>query len=226
MKDLREQFESILHRAKIIQEGKDGTLHIGIFGGDRVDERVLTSLDFFQEKYPKIELSLLRGTNNDLIRGLFNSTIDVAFALKIDVEEKKWLVYKQLFSLNTILLVNVKHPLARKENLSLSDFRDDTFISISSDQSPAINSLLKQECEKAGFAPKIIDAPDTNSQILYLQAGKGVAICSLNNIAVYKSRIMPLPLRELKSLDFGIVWNSTNDNPCIELFVSAYELIE
>ena len=226
MKDLWEQYESILDSARNIHEGKSGTLRVGLFGGSRIDERILTLFDQFQEKFPKIELSLLRGSNNDLLRGLFNNTIDIAFALKIDVEDKKWLVYKELFSLDSLLFVNVKHPMAKKENLSLSDFRNETFVGISSKENPAINALLKIECEKAGFVPKVIEAPDISSQILYLEAGKGVAICSTNNTAPYKSRITPLNLRDLKPLVFGIVWNPLNENPCIEFFNSAYELIE
>ncbi len=226
MKNLSEKYDSILQSARNIHDGKDGTLRIGLFGGGRVDERLLTLFDHFQEKHPKIEIVLLRGNNSDLLRGLYNNTIDIAFALKIEVQDKKWLAYKELFSLDTVLLVNIKHPAVKKENLSLSDFKDETFVGISSKESPAINTLLLVECEKAGFTPKVIEAPDINSQILYLEAGKGVAVCSSNNIAAYKSRIAALSLSDLKSLAFVTVWNPDNDNPGIDLFNSTYELIK
>lgn len=226
MKNLWEQYESILENARNIHKGKAGTLRVGLFGGNRIDDRILTLFDQFQDKFPNIELSLQRGSNNDLFRGMFNNTIDIGFALKIDIIDKKWLAYKDLFSLDTVLFVNIKHPMAKKENLSLADFRNETFVGISSKENPAINELLKIECEKAGFVPKVIEAPDINSQILYLEAGKGVAICSSNNVSAYKSRITPLHLSDLKPLVFVIVWNPLNENPCIELFNSAYELIE
>ncbi len=226
MKGLWEQYEIILQKARYVHEGKTGTLRIGLSGSNRIDERILTLFDRFQETFPKIELSFLKGSNSDLIRSLFNNTIDILFALKIDVEDKNWLIYKELFSMETALYLNENHPMAKKENLSLSDFRNETFINISSKESPAINALLIMECEKAGFTPKVIDAPDLNSQILYMEAGKGVAICSTNNIAAYKSRLIPLRLRDLKPLEMVIAWNRMNDNPSIGLFDSTYELIK
>lgn len=225
MKDLWDQYEGILQKARNIHEGKDGALCVGLSGADRIDERILSLLEHFQEEYPKIDISLLRGGSNELLRGLFNNTIDITFSLKIEVEDKKWLVYKELFCVETALLVNAKHPMAKKGNLSLSDFRNETFVNISSKESPAINALLKIECEKAGFTPKMIDAPDINSQALYMETGKGVAICSANNISAYKNRIIPLHLSDLRPMALVMAWNPKNDNPCIEHFVSAYELI-
>lgn len=225
MKELSEQYENILQKARSIHEGKAGMLRIGLFGSDRIDERTLIIFDRFQEKFPGVELSLRRGSNSELLKWLSNNTIDIAFALKIDVEDKKWLILKDLYSLETVLLLSAKHPLATKENLSLFDFRNDIFVNISIKESPAVNALLKLECEKAGFTPKVVDAPDINSQILYLEAGKGVAICNLNNIAAYNSRIKTKRLPDLKPLELVFAWNRNNENPCIKLFDSVYDLI-
>ncbi len=226
IKELWEQYENILQKAAKIHEGKAGTLRIGLFGTNRMDERIISMFDRFQERFPEVELSLLRGGNSELLKGVSNNTIDIAFALKIDVEDKKWLAYREIFSLETVLLLTEKHPLSKREDLSLLDFKDDTFINISSKESPAINSLLKIECEKAGFTPKYIEASDIYSQILYLEAGKGVAISSVNNLAAYNNRIKAKVLRDLKPLETVMVWNQTNRNPCISSFVSVYESIE
>lgn len=226
IRELSERYESLLERARHIHEGKAGTLRIGIFGGYKIDERILTLFDRFQEKYPKVELSLQRGSNSEIIRGLFNHCIDIAFSLKIDVEDKDWLAYKELFTLDTVLVVNSRHPMAKKENLSLADFRNETFVSLSSKESPAINTLLNIVCEKAGFSPKVIEAPDTNTQLLYLETGMGVAIFSRNNAAMHRPRLTPLALPDLKPLVYVFAWNPENDNPCIELFNSTYELIK
>jgi len=226
LKGLREQYETILLKAQSIHEGKTGTLRIGLFSSDRIDEQTLIIFDRFQEKFPGVELSLQKGSTSELLKWLGNNTVDIAFALKIDVEDKKWLVYKELFCLETVLILSAKHPLAKKDDLSLFDFRHDTFVSISPKESPAVNALLKLECEKAGFTPKVIDAPDVNSQILYLEAGKGVAICNLNNIVAYNSRIQTVRIRELKPIELVLAWNRANENPCIEFFCSVYEPID
>ncbi len=83
-----------------------------------------------------------------------------------------------------------------------------------------------QECEKAGFAPRVLDAPDVNAQTLYLESGKGVAVGSINNTAAFNPRITMVRLRELRSLELVIAWNRKNNNPSVPFFRSVYEPIE
>lgn len=226
MKNLRDQFDNLLQKARSIHQGKSGTLRIGLISADRIDEKTLVLFDRFQEKYPGVDLLLRRGSHSELIQWLYNKTIDLSISLKIDILDKAWLDYKTLYSIESVLILNARHPLAKKEGLSLADFRDETFVNVSAKESPILNSMLKQECEKAGFIPNILDAPDVNAQTLYLESGKGVAIGSINNTAAFNPRITMVRLSDLRNLEQVVAWNRKNDNPSIPLFSSVYELIE
>ncbi len=226
MKGMQEQFENLLFKAQNIYQGKAGILRIGLISSDRIDERTLTIFDRFQEMFPGIELSLRRGSHSELLHWLHDNTLDFALALRLDASDKPWLVLEPLYSIESVLILTANHPLAQKESLSLIDFRDETFVNVSSKESPALNALLRQECEKAGFVPKVLEAPDVNSQILYLESGKGVAIGSENNTAGFSRRIAMVRLNDLKPLEIVIARNRENDNPCIALFLSVYEPIE
>lgn len=224
--DMREQFENLLQKAQSIHAGKTGMLSIGLLSSDRIDERTLNIFDRFQEKHSDIDLSLRRGSHSEVLQKLYDESLDLVFTLKVGVEDKPWLDYEKLYGMESVMILTSNHPLVHKENLSLNDFRNELFINVSSNESPTINAMLKRECEKAGFTPKALDAPDINAQILFLESGKGVAIGSVNNIAVFNSRITMVRLPELKPLDIVIAWNRSNTNPCISMFVSGYELIE
>lgn len=226
MKNLREQFDSLLQKAQSIHQGKSGTLRIGLIGADRIDERTLVLFDRFQEKYPSVELLLRRGSHSELLQWLYDKTLDLSLSLKIDVMDKQWLDYWTLYSVESVLLLNSKHSLANKEGLSLADFRDETFVNISARESPILNAMLKKECENAGFTPKMLDAQDVNAQTLLLESGKGVAVGSINNTAAFNPRIKKVQLSDLRPLDIAVAWNRKNDNPCIPLFRTVYELIE
>lgn len=225
LNNLRGQFENLLQRAKSVHQGKSGALRIGLIGADRIDERTLVLFDRFQEKYPGVDLLLRRGTHSELIQWLHNKTLDLSFSLKVDVMDKDWLDYKLLYSIESVLILNASHSLARREGLSLADFRNETFVNVSASESPVLNAMLKQECEKAGFTPRMLEAPDINAQTLYLESGKGVAIGSVNNMAAFNPRMTMVRLKELRSLELVAAWNRNNDNPCIPLFVAVYELI-
>jgi DNA-binding transcriptional LysR family regulator len=226
IKNLAEQFEHLLQKAQSTHQGKLGTLRIGLIGAERIDERILTMFDKFQEKYPGVDLLLRRGSHSELIKWLYNKTIDISFSLKIDVMNKEGLDYRYLYDVDSVLILNAAHPLAKRQGLSLIDFKDETFVNVSASESPVINAMLKQECEKAGFIPKIFDAADVNEQTLYLESGKGVAVCSINNTAAFNPRMTMLHLSNLRSLALVAAWNKKNDNPCIPYFSSVYELIE
>ena len=226
MKNLREQFDNLLQRAQSIHQGSSGTLRIGLIGSDRIDESILVLFERFQEKYPGIDLLLRRGSHSELLQWLYDKTIDLAFSLRLVVMDKEWLGYRTLHSIDSVLILNARHPLAKREGLSLSDFQDETFVNVSAKESPIINAMLRQECEKAGFTPRVLDAPDINAQTLYLESGKGVAIGSVNNTAAFNSRITMLHLSDLHPLELVVAWNKNNGNPCIPLFISVYELIK
>lgn len=226
MKAMQEQYDDLLYKARNIHQGKSGILRIGLISSDRIDERTLTIFDKFQEKFPGIELSLRRGSHSQLLQWLHDNSLDIAFALKLDVGDISWLAFEPLYSIESVLILTVNHPLAQKDNLSLIDFKNETFLNVSSKESPALNALLKHECEKAGFTPKVLDAPDVDAQILYLESGKGVAIGSVNNTAGFSQRLAMVSLSDLKPLEIVVARNMRNDNPCIALFLSVYEPIE
>ncbi len=223
LKSLQDQFESLVQQAKIISQGKAGTLRIGLSGANRIDERTLILFDRFQEKHPEVELLMRRGSNSELIQWLYEKTLDLTFSLKIDVADKELLNHRKLYDVESVLLVSAGHPLADKEGLSLADFRGETFINISARESPVLNAMLMQECKKAGFRPKVLDAPDVNSQTLYLESGRGVAIGSRNNTAAFNPRVAVVHLKELVPMEFVVAWNRDNENPCKQLFLSEYE---
>jgi DNA-binding transcriptional LysR family regulator len=152
---LLEQFDNYLHRARSIQEGKSGTLRIGLIGAERIDERALNLFDKFQEKYPGVDLLLRRGSHSELIKWLYNKTIDLSFSLKVDVMDKEGLDYRYLYNVDSVLILNAAHPLAKREGLTLSDFKDETFVNISANESPIINAMLKQECERPALYPNL-----------------------------------------------------------------------
>ena len=223
MLDLLDQFEHLLQKARSIQAGNSGTLVIGIISSDRIDDYSLKVIDNYKEMYPDVDLFLKRGSHGELVQWLYNNTVDLALALKIVVEDKPWLGMEKFQNVESVLILPKKHPLAERKNLSLKDFKDETFVSVSRNESSAINDLLKQECQKAGFIPKILEAPDINSQIMCLESGKGVSVCSVNNLATFNKHLTTLKLCDLKPMEMVIAFNRNNSNPCIGEFMASFE---
>jgi DNA-binding transcriptional LysR family regulator len=220
MKNLRDQFDNYLQMAQSTHQGKSGTLRMGISGAQQIDEHLLVLFSRFQQQYPNVDLQLRRGSHGEVIQWMYNNIVDLSFSLKIDIEDRQWLEYSNFSNIESVLVVNASHPLAKMEGLSLADFKEDTFINVSAAEAPIINAMLIKECEKAGFTPKILEAPDINTQTLYLELGKGVAVRSAANIVSLSPRMTMVRLADLRPLELVIAWNKTNFNPCIALFRS------
>lgn len=223
---LTDRYEVLLSSAQSIHAGKSGTLTVGLISSDRIDDRTLRALDRFQEANPRVELSLRRGNHSDLIRWLQDHTIDIAFCLEIDIADKPWISAAPFSSVDSVMLLSSTHPLLEKELLTLSDFRDEVFLNVSSKESPALNAMLATECEKAGFTPKTVDAANISEQLLYLESRRGVAIGSVNNTAGYNTSITMRQLPELRPMNIVVAHNVENQNPCTAVFYSGYEPIE
>lgn len=226
LKVITNQYESLLKSAQSIHEGRAGALTVGLISSDRIDDRTLRVFDRFQEHYPEAELSLRRGNHSELLRWLYDSTVDLAFCLEIDILDKPWIATVPLYGLDSVLILSSKHSLLAKATLSLSDFRDEVFLNVSSKESPALNNLLVVECQKSGFMPKVVEAANISEQLLLLESGKGVAIGSINNTAAYNTNLTMVNLPDLKPMQLVIARNVNNPNPCITMFHSGYEPIE
>jgi DNA-binding transcriptional LysR family regulator len=226
LQEIIQQYEELLKTAQSIHSGHAGSLNVGLISSDRIDNRMLRVLDFFHDHYPDVELALRRGSHSELVRWLYDNTVDLAFCLETEVADKPWVQSVPLYSIDSVLILSSKHSLLKKNVLTLSDFKDEVFINVSSRESAALNALLTVECQKAGFTPKVVEAENISEQTLLLESGKGVAIGSINNTACYNSNLTFVHLPELRPLPLVMAWNVNNPNPCAETFRSAYEPIE
>lgn len=128
----------------------------------------------YQKLKPDISLALQEIETNQLINTLKQKQVDAAFIRtmmpeKLDFE--KIIIAQESFT----VCLNKEHPFANKNEIKLSDLKDETFIML------AKNSLLYEPvinlCRKAGFDPKISFVSDRMSLILQMVENKqGVAI--------------------------------------------------
>lgn len=223
MQKISVYYNELINKAASIYEGKSGKLNIGFLDSERIDERVIMIIEKFHEEYPNVELNYRRGSYRELVTWLKDDCIDISITLLIDVIDKKWIEYTELYKAQPVLVVSAQHPLsdADVETLCLFDFRNDTFIGLSSDDSKAVSELLINECIKEDFDPQILHAPDLKTQLLWLEIGRGVAIASVNSLSVANPRLKPLKLKDLIPISYAVAWNKENKSLRISNFLSC-----
>ena len=80
------------------------------------------------------------------------------------------------------VVVHKDHRLANASYVKLSDFKDDTFIMVSPEDSEESPNLIIDACKMSGFNPQVKFASSVQEEMLWVQAGVGVCILDSRNL--------------------------------------------
>ena len=115
------QQRAALEELSAMDLGAVGEVRLGL-GGSMAGEVGPLAICRFQEKYPRIRISLSGGLTDTLIRELRRGEIDlVAGVATPDWRLDDELEAEQLFPARTVVLARRGHPLARRTNLTLEE---------------------------------------------------------------------------------------------------------
>ena len=104
----------------------------------------------FQALYPKTHLRLEEGAQEHLITGLHAGRFDLVLLYRLDMPDDLDVI--ELARLKPYVLLNAKHALAKRKQISLHDLADDPLILL--DVLPS-RTYFTRILENAGITPKI-----------------------------------------------------------------------
>ena len=112
---------------------------------------------------------------NDIEKLLLEGEIDIALAISSSLFNTKELKGRNIASIVNLLFFGKMHALASKDDLTLSDFKDETFI-VFEGEFIDTRKLVMDFCAPYGFQPKVRIVPNIESMIFEVETGGGVAI--------------------------------------------------
>lgn len=207
-------YEKMMLEVDKVRKGLDGKLKIGFLDGQMLGRRIKEILDQFSAEHPNIELEFFRDTEHGLIKKLHQQKLDVAVMLELQVKNSPDLLFNDLFRLTTYMIAAKDHPFAGREDVAITDLRNDTFIYTRDSE---ITNLLITNCRKAGFEPHMIYVDDIQTQSLYLEMGKGIAGYNEYHTCFYSPNVSTFRVKEIPGAQFVAVWSKSNYNPAIAM---------
>jgi DNA-binding transcriptional LysR family regulator len=199
--------EEATRQARRIGHGEYGTLAIG-FIGSWSHEWMPRVLKRFRGKYPEIEVTLTEIHPSQQLEALLARTLDVGLVGPIAGKPPAGLSL-ECFS-EECLFVGMPndHRLARLPKVSLTELRDEPFIFTAEKNSPNYRSLISRMCERAGFAPRVVQEVDrARTGVQYVAAGFGISIFAehISRLPAPGVRFVPLsaPVQKMR---YGIAW--------------------
>ena len=159
----------------------------------------------FQSTFPNIQLMLEEREASTILPALNDHQFDLAFVRDnyLDVEQYHVLeVDRDKF----MVTLSVKHPLATRTSISLSELANENFIMF--DKGTIVHELAVDVCRQAGFVPRIFYASLRVESILGLVASQSGIALIMEKIFQYHKHpdVIAIPLREIVESKIVLVY--------------------
>ncbi|MCU6762306.1 HTH-type transcriptional regulator gltC [uncultured Roseburia sp.] len=222
---LLEEFERIYNeynlaiaKAANSFEGMSGELNIGILEGAYVGDLFPEVLRHFARFYPQVKINLRNYSFNALIEKLYSNELDMIITLRFDVEGRDKIQFEIIEHTRDHVVVHKDHRLANAKYVKLSDFKDDTIMMVSTEDSEMSPKLILDKCKSCGFNPKVKFASSLQEEMLWVEAGVGVCILDTRNSLYKNSTVRFLEVDQISDPSLTLAWNVDKYNPMKEIF--------
>lgn len=220
LKSIASDYQTLVEKALALHRGFAGCLNIGMIEGQLLCPPYSVGLNKFHDTYPDVMVNLSRHTIAGLRRALSDGEVDIGFAASFNISDMDELDHITVGRAKTYLVVPKKHPLADKDNLTLEDFKNDTFLTLSADESTVIN-------RNTGSWGKVhtLEAPNISALALWLEAGYGIFPLNINHSLRNNPNLVFKDIPGLGESIEIIAWKKDNKSPLIKLFLEQFQEI-
>lgn len=225
LKELGLIFQKRYRAAKMLDEGVEGVLKLGLYSDMRVEilEKYIAE---FIEKYPNIHLQFECVPTGQIDSYIREQTHDIVFLHDFDVVESSDYKYRWICDTRQFLVYGAKHPLAQKENLQFSDFKDELIWNVKDRNGKRYQENKASVFQHYGISHwKEVSAPNIGTVLFNVQMGNGCFLldsCTLTLNDKYFKKLMLDD--EISRVKINMAWNKNNTNAAIALFVGmVYE---
>lgn len=226
---LLEEFEKIYNdynlaiaKAASSFEGISGELNIGILDGAYVGDLFPPVLRHFAEYYPQVKINLRNYSFNALIENLYSNKLDMIITLLFDVKDRDKIHCEVIEKTRDHIVVHKNHRLAGAKYVKMSDFKDDTFIMVSTEDSEMSPKLILDSFKGNGVMPKVKFASSIQEEMLWVEAGVGVCMLDSRNTLHDNPNVRFLDVDQVSDPSLTLAWNVDNYNPMKEIFADVF----
>lgn len=218
-------------QARLANQGLSGTLKLGYLSTQHINAQCAEHIAAFERKYQNIHVTIQYANFKTLLDKLRHGEIDMAVSATFDVENEPDLCHQEFVRVKNLLVIPESYPLRRpelrtKEHLDLSEFDQETFLTLTEEESRYITPLITHSCAQAGFVPKLLEAPDFETLLLWLELGRGLFALNEEHMVYRSSQIRTVELPEFPPITLSAVWLRQHENPCVSLLAGELPKLE
>lgn len=216
--EITERIEKALEKSEQAIFGEFSSIVIGCLNGMDTDEFLPGIINSFKSRYPDTKLVFERHSWKTLREKLINGAIDVAFTLSFEVDDSLGILWSNISKTTPSIVMSSAHPLAKRNDITLSDLKNENFVVISRDESPRAFDSIINLCRKYGFTPKIVkQLPNVESMLLSVEYGLGITLID-SNVRLFNNDKFRIYNIEGDSANIVMAWKKDSNNPIVPFF--------
>jgi DNA-binding transcriptional LysR family regulator len=170
------QAEHAKIRARRTARGEVGRIAVGFTTSAPFHPLVARAIREFRERRPDVSFVLEESSSADMVSGLRDERLDVAF-IRSGLVDPAGITVHPLLQEDMVAAFPAGHRLAKRPRLTLKDLADDTFILYRRPDGRGLYDVIIAACSEAGFSPHVgQEAPRIVSTLNLVAAGLGITI--------------------------------------------------
>jgi len=212
------QFNTLVERVRSGSNTVRGCVNIGCIEGWDLSSFYPKFSSFIAEKYPNLKLNLSGFDHEHIFSALHRGEVDVIITTENLLRGREGVSSAPLVQRQGMLLFSAYHPLAQKEELSLSDFENETFYATAAPSVKEVTMEILSLCGEADFVPKIEHVPTLSAAYMKLSSGQGVLLCNDWMMAKNNPIFAHLVLDTKRQV--SLAWLTDNHSTAAHLFIN------
>ncbi len=219
---LMESLNHSIHKARQVQSGMMGRLHIG-FLEMIMDGFLVTLLGKFKDRYPQTVIALNELSSNEQIEKIKSGEIDIGF-----LQPYK----RRLFGMETrtvlrsgyLLAVHNSHRFSKRKRVSLSDLDGEKIIMYPRNTQPLLYDDFMNCFTAAGCRPIISHESDVqNTSLLLVATGMGITFAPEFLKGSFDQKIKYIKVKEpLPEIYIKAVWSSHIKSAVLQKLIESF----
>lgn len=167
--------EQFATAARAAARGEAGSLRVG-FVGSATYALMPRVMPGFRSRFPGVQLQLSESTTALIVQMVERGDADVGlvrFPIGRVCKARILPVERDRF----VVAIPVRHPLARRRRLALSELAEESFVMYSPIAVPGLHSAALLACQQAGFVPLVQqEAVQVQTVVSLVESGMGIAL--------------------------------------------------
>lgn len=173
------ELDFALKKAKVLHDGKQNLLRIGIFDAPYINDFWITFYKTLLKIDPSLEIEVVRGNFTDLYNDFVNELYDLILTLDHTLLMSKFpFCYKRLFYREYAIIYSKDSEFGKMERLDFRDFDHKNVYVVDNERN--IERVLSELASVGILNPKIQRVSNSLTVSTYLEAGNGFALIDKN----------------------------------------------